>query len=404
MSSNEPVTAAFEGVSDCGSMPTDTARITSQFFHHGQSFKLSEGGELEDLTIAYETYGALNQTRDNAILLFHAFSGSQHAAGFNPIVPDLLVHWNQSCQRGWWDDFIGSGKALDTDRFFVVCANVLGGCYGSTGPSSVIPSQPHQRYGGSFPWVSARDVVRSQALVLNELGIESLHAVVGASLGGILALTFALEFPERTRSALPIATSHVVNSAQISSNFAQAEAIHLDPNFGRGDYYTGQSPHHGLVLARQIAQMSFVDQSTIIERAGSDVVNPNRFPSYRMSHPVESYLRGNAARFVDRFDANSYLIMLDLWQRTDFLRLYNCSSYLQLFARCRDIPFLVFGIDSDCCFPVSQQFALYDALRGAGVPADLSIVASTKGHDSFLLEPELYARTMRSFLANETSH
>jgi homoserine O-acetyltransferase len=380
----------------------DTTVVETQFFRHGSPFALCEGGELEDLTIAYETYGSLNEARDNAIVLFHAFSGSQHAAGFNPAVPDLLVHWNEHCQLGWWDDFIGPGKALDTDKFFVVCANVLGGCYGTTGPSSLVPSKQHQRYGGSFPWVSARDVVRSQALLLNELGIEALHAVVGASLGGILALTFALEFPERTRSAVPIATSHVVNSAQIASNFAQAEAIHLDPNFGRGDYYTGQNPHHGLVLARQIAQMSFVDQSTIIERAGSEVVNPNRFPSYRMSHPVESYLRGNAARFVDRFDANSYLIMLDLWQRTDFLRLYSRSNYLELFARCRRTPFLVIGIDSDCCFPVAQQFSLYESLRGAGVPADLSVVTSTKGHDSFLLEPELYTRALRSFLGHSS--
>jgi len=379
--------------------PREAREVETSFFALGRPFNLSEGARLEDLTLAYQTYGALNEARDNAVLLFHAFSGSQHAAGVNRAVPNLVVEWSDSCQIGWWDNFIGAGKALDTDKLFVVCANLLGGCYGSTGPSSLIPGANGRRYGKDFPWISAQDVVRSQALLLDSLGIERLHSVVGASLGGIMALTFALEFPERVTTAIPIATSHVLNSAQIASNFAQAESIHLDPYFKKGDYYESTPPRNGMVLARQIAQMSFVDQSTLIRRAGHEVVNPGRFPSYRMSHPVESYLRGNAAKFVDRFDANSYLVMLDLWQRTDLLKMYGAQSSADLFSRCKGSRFLVLGIDSDCCFPVSQQQELHDALSEGGVDSRLEVVSSPKGHDSFLVEPRLYTTLMRDFLS-----
>lgn len=289
-----------------------------------------------------------------------------------------------------WDNFIGPGRALDKDKFFVVCANALGGCYGSTGPSSLKPGSKQERYGGDFPWISALDVVRSQALLLDELGIGCLHGLIGASLGGIFALTFALEFPERAKRVIPIATAHMINSTQIAANFAQVESIHLDPNFRRGNYYEGRPPHHGLVLARQIAQMTFVDQDTLMERIGSEVHNPPRFPSYRLSHPVESYLRGNASRFVDRLDANSYLVMLDLWQRTDLRRLFNESDFSKLFSRCRGQEFLQFGIDSDFCFPLYQQRRLQRVLDEAGVSNGLEVVSSQKGHDSFLLEPELY--------------
>lgn len=332
--------------------------------------------------------------------MFHAFSGSQHAAGFNPAVPGLVVHWNEECHTGWWDNFIGPKKALDTERFFVVCANVLGGCYGTTGPSSLKPGKKEERYGGDFPWISALDVVRSQALLLDELKIDRLHALIGASLGGIFALTFALEFPERAKRVIPVATAHQINSTQIAANFAQVESIHLDPHFKRGNYYEGRPPHHGLVLARQIAQMTFVDQDTLMERIGSEVHNPPRFPSYRLSHPVESYLRGNASRFVDRFDANSYLVMLDLWQRTDLRRLFNESDFSRLFSRCRGQEFLQFGIDSDFCFPLYQQRRLQRVLDEAGVRNGLEVVSSQKGHDSFLLEPELYRLALERVLGD----
>ncbi len=386
--------------------PRPIREVETQFLKTGRSFALTEGKEIKDLTIAYETYGTLNEARDNAVLLFHAFSGSQHAAGINRHVPGLTVDWSESLQIGWWDDFIGPGKALDTDRLFVVCANMLGGCYGTTGPSSFAPrdgrdgEKPERRYGSEFPWINARDVVRSQALLLDELGIDSLRAVVGPSLGGIMALTFALEYPGRAKSIIPIATSHVANSQQIAMNFHQQQAIVLDPHFRNGDYYGGSGPSNGLVLARQIAQMTFVDQSTLIERSGSQMTNPVSHPSYRMFYPVESYLRNNAAKFVNRFDANSYLVMLGLWQGAKFLDMYNAPSFPDLFARCRESRFTVIGIDPDCCFPTSQQEDLHQTLREGGIDSELFIVGSRKGHDSFLVEPALYEHVLRDAVIN----
>jgi homoserine O-acetyltransferase len=379
--------------------------VETQFLRTGRTFPLTEGAEIRDLTIAYETYGTLNAARDNAVLLFHAFSGSQHAAGVNSHVPGLSVEWNDSLHDGWWDEFIGPGKALDTDALFVVCANILGGCYGTTGPSTVVPDggvcelYEGRRYGSEFPWINARDVVRSQALLLDELGIDSLRAVVGPSLGGIMALAFALEYPGRAKAVVPIATSHVMNARQIAENFHQQQAIVLDPDFRSGDYYGGPGPLKGLVLARQIAQMTFVDQSTLIERAGTQMVNPVNHPSYRMFYPVESYLRNNAANFVNRFDANSYLVMLGLWQGAKFLDLYQAQSFPELFARCRESRFTVIGIDPDDCFPTPQQAELNHALREGGVDSELVIVTSRKGHDSFLVEPGLYERVLRDSLA-----
>jgi homoserine O-acetyltransferase len=240
--------------------------------------------------------------------------------------------------------------------------------------------------------------VRSQALLLDELGIDSLRAVVGPSLGGIMALAFALEYPGRAKAIIPIASSHVANSQQIAMNFHQQQAIVLDPHFRKGDYYGGTGPSNGMVLARQIAQMTFVDQSTLIERAGSQMTNPVTHPSFRMFFPVESYLRNNAAKFVNRFDANSYLVMLGLWQGAKLLDLYQAPSFPDLFARCRESRFTVIGIDPDCCFPTSQQEDLHQTLREGGIDSDLFIVSSRKGHDSFLLEPALYEQVLREAL------
>ncbi len=378
--------------------PTSIQEVETQFLRIDRPFSLVEGQKLEELDIAYETYGTLNAAKDNAVLLFHAFSGSQHACGVNRSVPDLYVSWTEQVQIGWWNDFIGPGKALDTDHLFVICANMLGGCYGTTGPSSIIPGTEGKRYGKDFPWITARDVAHSQALLLDHLGIDKLHSVVGPSLGGIMAISFALEYPDRVSSVIPIGTSHAISPDQISINFHQVQAIDLDPNFNGGDYYNGEPPHKGLVLARQLAQMTFVDKSSLIRRAGNQVSNPSRFPAYRMTHPVESYLRGNAARFVDRFDANSYLVMLDLWQRSDLLGMFDSPNFETLFGRLRDSKFLIFGIDSDNCFPVSQQEELHNDLTRGGVASALRVVSSAKGHDSFLVEPALYTEELRRFL------
>ena len=230
--------------------------VETHFFHLGRPFTLSSGAALGDLTLAYETHGTLAPDRKNAILVFHAFSGSQHVSGETPHVPGLTVEWNSSCQSGWWSEFVGPGKTIDTNRFFVICANMLGSCYGSTGPSSFVPDVPRRRYGGDFPVISGQDIVRSQAALLDHLGVDSLHAVIGASLGGMMALQFALEYPGRANAVIPIATSHYVNAQQQATNFNQKCAIMVDPHFEYGHYYhkdPSQQPLQGMLLARQIA-------------------------------------------------------------------------------------------------------------------------------------------------------
>jgi len=226
-------------------------QIETKFFEY-DSLTLRTGETLRPVTLAYETYGTLNKAGDNAILLFHALTGSQHAAGFNPEVPGVGERWNSECQTGWWDDFIGSGKALDTDRVFVVCANYIGSCYGSTGPSSINPANG-KPYGGNFPHIQFSDIVDSQLPLLDHFGIKKLHAVVGASLGGNLTLNFAVRYPERVTRVIPIACGLASSILTRAHNLEQILAIENDPNFCDGNYYDGVPPVRGLALARMIS-------------------------------------------------------------------------------------------------------------------------------------------------------
>jgi homoserine O-acetyltransferase len=355
-------------------------------------FVFASGEAMEDLCLAYETYGSLNAERSNAILLFHALSGSQHAAGFNPEVPGLDGRWTQDVQQGWWDLFIGPGKALDTDRYFVICANYLGGCYGSSGPTSINPrtGKPH---GASFPAVLSSDVVRSQVALLDHLGIEVLHAVIGASVGGLLAINLATLYPQRVRLVVPIASGLSTTVLTRLTLFEQVLAIENDPQFRGGHYQSGQAPEYGLALARMISHKTFVHLDAIERRARQSVVSSgDQLAWYQMGHNVESYMLHQGKKFVRRFDANSYLRIINLWLRFDPLRDAGVSDAAALFARSAAAGhhYLVFSIDSDFCFYPEEQANLVRELEGAGVSSMHITVHSDKGHDSFLLEPELY--------------
>lgn len=208
--------------------------VETQFFTY-ETLKLQNGTEFGPVTLAYETYGTLNQQHDNAILLFHALTGSQHAAGYNPAVPGIGEHWTDVCQTGWWDEFIGPGKAVDTDRFFVICANYFGGCYGTTGPSSINP-ETGKPYGGDFPRISCGDIVDSQLPLLNHFEISKLHAVIGASLGGMLTMNFAARYPEKSDLIIPLACGIEPTTLTRAHNLEQILAIENDPNFSDGHY------------------------------------------------------------------------------------------------------------------------------------------------------------------------
>ena len=377
-----------------GSKSSRLGAVETRLFTFGNRkhpFVFRSGEKLAPVTLAYETYGELSPAGDNAILLYHALSGSQHAAGINKNVPAAGALWTHELHKGWWDDFIGPGKAIDTRRYYVGCANYLGGCYGSSGPVSIHP-RTGKPYGRAFPTVMMGDIVDSQIALLEHLGITSLHAVIGASLGGLCALNHAVRYPKKVNCVMLIGSGLTTSVLQRIYNYEQICAIEEDKFFEGGNYYEGQHPDRGLTLARMISHKTFVSLEMMAERARKEVVRPEEDKDkwYWMSHPVESYLRKQGLKFVKRFDANTYLRIIDAWQRFDLLKDTGCATFSDVFKPCRHQKYLVFSIDSDACFYPDRQEELCQKLKGANVPFQHITVHSEKGHDSFLLEPDLY--------------
>jgi homoserine O-acetyltransferase len=371
------------------------AATSTRFFETGSSedpVRLRDGGVLPRIRIAYESWGALNAEKSNAILLFHALSGSHHAAGHNPAIDGVGALWQEELHAGWWEDMIGPGKALDTDRYCIICANYLGGCYGSTGPASVNP-QTGAPWGSSFPAVSAADQVEVFTRLLDGLGISALHAVVGPSVGGLIALTFATRFPQRVRNVIAIASGYKTTVLNRLILFEQILAIENDPYFNAGDYYDNEPPLYGLALARMISHKTFVHLDSIERRARQDVVQPDDVLAwYRVRDQFQSYMLHQGKKFVKRFDANTYLRIIDLWSRYDATHEGDAETPAALFERARlaGQRWLVFSIDSDFCFYPEEQAELVKHLENAKVDVMHITVHSDKGHDSFLLEPDLY--------------
>jgi homoserine O-acetyltransferase len=383
-----------------------SAETRTQFFDTGSPdhpLRLRDGGHLPGVRIAYETWGALNADRSNAILLFHALSGSHHAAGFNPGIEGVGALWQPELHNGWWEDMIGPGKALDTDKSFILCANYLGGCYGSTGPASINPDTG-KPWGSAFPAVAAADQVEVLTRLLDHLGIETLHAVIGPSVGGLVALTFATRFPQRVRNVIAIASGFKTTVLNRLILFEQILAIENDPHFNGGDYYDGAAPLYGLALARMISHKTFVHLDAIERRARQDVVQPDDVLAwYRVRDQFQSYMLHQGKKFVGRFDANTYLRIIDLWSRYDATHEGDAETAEDLFERARlaGQNWLVFSIDSDFCFYPEEQAELVKHLENAKVDVMHIIVHSDKGHDSFLLEPNLYTPHIAWLLANK---
>ena len=359
--------------------------VQTQFYKLGQPFPLESGETLDNLVLAYETYGELNADASNAVLLFHALTGSQHAAGQNLEVDGVGKLWTDECQIGWWDKFIGPDKALDTNKNFIICVNYIGSCYGSTGPASINP-KTGERYGNTFPRITAWDVVNSQIQLLDHLNIQHLHGVVGASLGGMLSMLFATRCPERVENVIPIATGMETSVLQKILNFEQIIAIRNDKDFQDGNYDPETPPIKGLSLARMISHKTFVSLRDLERRARSEIIPHQLIGNfYSLSHPVESYVQYQGDKFTQRFDANSYLRIMDLWQN---FKLPKPSS---LFQNCTNQKYLVFSINSDVCFYPEEQRAIVEALKEQKIEVTYLTVHSELGHDSFLLEPELYS-------------
>ena len=376
--------------------------VTTRFFTYGgpdDPVRLQSGASLAQVTLAYELYGEVSPAGDNVVLVFHALTGSQHAAGWNEMVGGIRDRWTEECCPGWWDPFVGPGRAIDTDRFAVICVNYLGGCYGSTGPASLDPATGRP-YGSTFPAVTFDDIVDSQVRLLDHLGIDRLHAVVGGSVGGQMCLSLATRYPQRVSIVIPIATGLQTTALQRLHNFEQKVAILHDPDFAGGDFYQGPPPDRGLALARMIGHKTFVSLSAIEERARGEVISTGDALGGRIRHPLESYMWHQGSKFVLRFDANTYLLLMEAWQRYD-LAADHGGSAIPAFARCRHQRYMVFSIDSDVCYYPEEQEALVGVLKSANVPVRRITVHSDKGHDSFLLEPELFAPHLADTLERE---
>ena len=374
-------------------MPNSIEHTNTQFYHFNNKespFELKCGEYLSSFTLAYEVYGELSEKKDNAILLFHALSASQHAAGINENVDDLTVEWDKECQIGWWDEFIGPGKALDTNKYFIICANYLGGCYGSTGPGSENP-KTGKPYGSDFPRVSITDIVNSQIELIKDLGIDQLHATVGSSLGGLMAISLAAQNPDKVKNVVALASGIKTSVLQRIHNLEQITAIESDQDFSDGNYYDGSHPEKGLALARMIGHKVFISLATLERRASKEIKKEEDSSWYQIQSSIESYMLHQGQKFVKRFDANTYLRILDAWQNFDILKESGFDNFKDMFSRCTHQNYLIFTINSDVCFYPHQQEELRKALSEGGINPMHITVHSEKGHDSFLLEPELFA-------------
>jgi len=360
----------------------------------GRPFTLEGGGQLAGVTMAYETWGELNDTATNAVLVCHALTGDAHAAGSQgPGQPT----------PGWWDELIGPGRAIDTTVFHVVCINLLGGCQGSTGPASPEPATGIP-WGSRFGVVTVRDMVRAQRAVADQLGIAQWAAVVGGSMGGMVALEWAVMFPERVRALASIASCAASSATQIANNANQRRAIAFDPAWQGGDYYDappGGGPHRGLALARQMAQVTYRTPGEFDERFGRATIDPlDDGLGLWQRFDIEGYLDHHGAKLVRRFDANSYLVLTRAMDLHDVGRgRGGIGAALQrVQARC-----LTMSVASDALYPPHQQEELRDGLRAAGVACTHTVVESPHGHDGFLLEPEQVGAGLRSLLEEVAS-
>jgi homoserine O-acetyltransferase len=346
---------------------------------------LDSGETLGPITLAFETCGNLNEDKSNAVLILHALSGDAHAAGVNV-----------QGKIGWWDDCIGPGKAFDTNKYFVICSNVIGGCQGSTGPSSINP-RTDKPYGLQFPVVTVGDMVRAQRHLIDHLGIEKLLAVVGGSMGGMQALQWCVSFPDRVRAALPLATTARHSPMLIALSEVGRQAIYADSHWNHGDYYGGPRPNAGLALARMIGHITYLSEESMHHKFGRRLDQRERFGyDFETDFAVEGYLRYKGNLFTERFDANTYLYVT---KALDYFDLANGhGSLAKAFERSAGVRYLVVSFTSDWLYPTYHSKDLVSALTAAGADVTFCNLQSTWGHDAFLLEVETMTRLIADFL------
>ncbi len=372
------------------SEPGEVGLVEVRDFVSAEPFTFDNGQTIPGFTLRYETYGRLNSARDNAIFVAHALSGDHHAAG---------IHSLADRKSGWWNNLIGPGKAVDTNRYFVVCSNCIGGCVGSTGPSSINPATGGP-WGATFPQLTIRDMVRADQRLFEHLGITALQAAIGGSMGGMRVLQLGIEYPDFVRRLLPMATTARENAQAIAFNAVGREAIMQDPDWHRGAYAKGEGPRVGLAIARMMAHITYLSDASMEQKFGRrkrGSATPEAAASFDPQYEVERYLQYQGQSFINRFDANTYLYITRAIDDFDLAGAYG--SLEQAFAGVKARTLCV-AFTSDWLFPTAQNREIVLALLRAGKSASYAELATDLGHDSFLLDsPQLYD-LVRDFLAS----
>ncbi len=366
-------------------MDNNVGIVTTQYASFDLELRLESGRLLGPLTLAYETYGELNQDRSNVILVTHAWTGNAHAAGF---------HSAEDRKPGWWDNMIGPGKVLDTDRYFIICSNTIGSCKGSTGPTSINP-RTKRPYRLSFPVLMVRDMVRAQKLLLDDLKIKSLFSIVGGSMGAMQAIEWAIHYPDMVRSIVPIAGTGRTSPMAIALNALARQAIFNDPLFKKGNYQPEHPPADGLALARAVGHISFLSDTSMqlkFERRFS--VRDGMFDFFGQFE-IERYLDYNGRNFVDQFDTNSFLYLAKALDLYDVAWNFDSTSEALEQMSCKS---LWFAFTSDWLYPPQQTEELVTELQRLNKSVDYHLIDSDYGHDSFLVEPEKYIPLLKTFL------
>jgi homoserine O-acetyltransferase len=429
----EPAPALADGLVNAASTAGSVGTVETRYLDLPGPVRLDCGRSLHPVRVAYETYGTLSPARDNVILVCHALSGDAHAAGLAKTPPDGSTRDGFGAEDrdgsagrglGWWDGMIGPGKAFDTNRFFVVCTNLLGGCRGTTGPSSIDPATGRP-YGADFPVITVADMVRTERAFLDALGIGRLAAVAGGSLGGMQALEWAILYPDQVDAIAAIASTHALHPQGVAWNSIARDAIMRDPAWQGGHYYgTGRAPDAGMGVARMVGHVTYLSAAALDDKFGRHLQlspggatprTPRGAPDeeanisgtrrdhirYTLTEPefqVESYLRHQAEVFVKRFDANTYLYTSRALTYFDLARQYGGGSLARALDGVKARTLLI-AFSSDWLYPPAASREIADALRGLGKPAELRVIDAPYGHDCFLLEEARQTPMIRGFLA-----
>ena len=349
--------------------------------------KLDCGKTISNFPLAYETYGSLNQKKDNAILIFHALTGDQFVTGINPITN----------KDGWWSYAVGPGKAIDTDKFFIICANVIGGCMGSFGPSD-LDKETQKIYGINFPVITINDMVNAQINLIDYFGIEKLFSVIGGSMGGMQVLQFVSNFPNRAKTAIPIACTSSHSAQNIALNELGRQAIASDSNWCDGDYIAKNSnPNKGLAVARMAAHITYLSKKGLQEKFGRKLQERDDLKfGFDADFQIESYLRYQGSVFVDRFDANSYLYITRAMDYFDLSRKFEGN--LSKAFKDTNTKFFIISFTSDWLYPTQENKEIVIALNAIGADVGFVEIESDKGHDSFLLDVPEFLKALKNFL------